>query len=203
MSRAGSWSRKLPARTSSTSLHSAGEALSTDTARGRLLSAAITMILVPLPRRVGPMAKPLFWRSRKLHLRTPRSDSTCRARTDARQATSAPLPASRFAPTAETGGGRSGREDTSPATRAIALRFPAPRKLHSTQSACHATDDRDYQPAARPAALALQPATVLRLTPNVRPLALAEKQRATPECTKLLRQMFMRLVLGSMSALGS
>src|SRR6266581_1779742 len=43
MSRAGRWSRKLPARTYSTSWHSAGEALSTDTARGRLLSAAIAM----------------------------------------------------------------------------------------------------------------------------------------------------------------
>ena len=43
---------KLPARTSSTSWHSAGEALWTDTARGRLLSAAIATIFVPLPRRV-------------------------------------------------------------------------------------------------------------------------------------------------------
>jgi hypothetical protein len=50
--RAGSSSRKLPAKTASTSWHSAGEALSTDTARGRLLSATTAMILVPLPRRV-------------------------------------------------------------------------------------------------------------------------------------------------------
>lgn len=41
-------------------LLSAGEALWTDTARGRLLSAATAMIFVPLPRRVGPTAKPLF-----------------------------------------------------------------------------------------------------------------------------------------------
>jgi len=53
-------SRKLPARTYSTSWHSAGEALSTDKARGRLLSAAIAMVFVPLPRRVGPTAKPPF-----------------------------------------------------------------------------------------------------------------------------------------------
>src|ERR1035437_3584554 len=54
MSFSGSSSRKLPARTSSTSWHSLGEALWTDTARGRLLSAAIATIFVPLPRRVGP-----------------------------------------------------------------------------------------------------------------------------------------------------
>ena len=51
---------KLPARTSSTSWHSADEALWTDTARGRLLSAATATIFVPLPRRVGPTASPPF-----------------------------------------------------------------------------------------------------------------------------------------------
>src|ERR1035438_5724603 len=51
---------KLPARTSSTSWHSAGEALWTDMARGRLLSAATATIFVPLPRRVGPTASPPF-----------------------------------------------------------------------------------------------------------------------------------------------
>jgi hypothetical protein len=44
----------------STSWHSAGEALCTHTARGRLLVAAIATIFVPLPRRVGPTAKPPF-----------------------------------------------------------------------------------------------------------------------------------------------
>src|ERR1700676_300407 len=175
MSLAGGWSRKLPARTSSTSLHSAGEALSTDTARGRLLSAAIAMILVPLPRRVGPTAKPPFWRSRTLHPRTPRPDSTCLVRTDARRAASAPLPVSRFAPTAEICGGKSGMEDTSPATRAIAPRCPAPRTPHSAQRACHARDGPDYRPGAPRAALARPPTTVLRLTPNVQPSAIAEK----------------------------
>src|SRR5258707_14822470 len=60
MSLSGSSSRKLPARTSSTSRQSAGEALWTETAGERLLSAAIATILVPLPRRVGPTAKSLF-----------------------------------------------------------------------------------------------------------------------------------------------
>ena len=57
-------------RTSSTSLHSAGEALATDTAKGRLLPAATATIFVPLPRRVGPTAKPPFSRSRRWHRRT-------------------------------------------------------------------------------------------------------------------------------------
>src|SRR5512135_2580499 len=70
MRRAGNSSRKLPARTSSTSRHSAGEALCTDTARGRLLAAAIATIFVPLPRRVGPTARPPFSaRERRIHER--------------------------------------------------------------------------------------------------------------------------------------
>src|ERR1700721_1456694 len=153
------------------------------------------MILVPLPRRVGPMAKPPFWRSRRLHPRTPRPDSVCLAHADAAPEASALLPVFRFAPTAEIGGDRSGMEDISPATRAIAPQCQAPRTPHSAQNACHATDDRDYRPAARRAAPALPPTTVLRLTPNVQPSALAEKHRAPTECTKRTPQMFMRLVL--------
>ena len=44
----------------STSLVSCGEALATYTARGRPWPSLIAMILLPLPRRVGPMAEPLF-----------------------------------------------------------------------------------------------------------------------------------------------
>jgi len=153
------------------------------------------MIFVPLPRRVGPTAKPPFSRSRRLHPRTPRPDSTCLAHTDAAPANSAPLPISRFAPIAEICGGKSGMEDTSPVTRAIAPRYPAPKTPHLAQSACHATDDRDYPTDALHAAPVRQPTTVLRLTPNVPPYAIAEKHRATPECTKRQPQMFMRLVL--------
>lgn len=63
-------------------------------------------------------------------------------------------------------------------SRAIGPRCPTPRTPHSAQSACHATDDHDYGPVARHATPAPQPATVLRLTPDVLPSALAEKHRA-------------------------
>jgi hypothetical protein len=39
---------------------SCGEALATSTAKGRPWPSLIAMILLPLPRRVGPMAEPLF-----------------------------------------------------------------------------------------------------------------------------------------------
>jgi len=99
--RAGNSSRKLPARTSSTSWHSAGEALCTDTARGRLLVVAIATIFVPLPRRVGPTAKPPFWRSRKWHPRMPRLGSTDRAHGGAAPVAAAPVPASHSVPIVE------------------------------------------------------------------------------------------------------
>lgn len=66
---------EAPGKNLFASWHSAGEAPWTDTARGRLLSAAIATILVPLPGRVGPTAKPLFWRSQKWHRRTLRPNS--------------------------------------------------------------------------------------------------------------------------------
>jgi len=169
MSLAGSWSRKLPARTSSTRLHSAGEALSTDTARGRLLSAAIAMILVPLPRRVGPTAKPPFWRLRRLHPRTLRPDSTCLAHASAAPAVSAPPPVCRFAPTAGICDGRSGRADTFPATRATAHLCPAPTAHRSIPRACHATAGHDYPPAEPHVALARQSTIGRRSTPSVLP----------------------------------
>jgi hypothetical protein len=58
------------------------------------------MIFVPLPRRVGPTAKPPFWRSRKSHPRTLLPGSASLAGADAAPAASAPLPASCCAPTA-------------------------------------------------------------------------------------------------------
>lgn len=197
MSRAGSSSRKLPARTYSTSWHSAGEALSTDTARGRLLPAAIAMILVPLPRRVGPSAKPLFWRSRKWHQRTPLPGSVFLAHADAGQAASAPAPVCRCAPTAESDDGRSDREDTFPASPAIAPRFPAPRALRSKQHECHATAGRDYPHAEPDAAPAPPLPTVHRSVPNVQSLALRGYLRAPTESHEIAPQLFMRLVLVS------
>src|SRR5580698_3822016 len=126
MSRTGSWSRNLPARTSSRSWHSAGEALWTDTARIRLLQAAIATILVPLPRRVGPTARPPFSRPRRLPPRTPHLGSACSAHTGAATVVLVLLQASRSVSTAGTGDGRSETVDTSQATPAIALPCPEP-----------------------------------------------------------------------------
>jgi hypothetical protein len=77
------------------------------------------------------------------------------------------FPVSRFAPTAETCDGKSGTEDTSPPTRAIAPRCQAPKTPRSARSACHAMDGLGYRPVARHAAPAQQPTTALRLIPNV------------------------------------
>lgn len=127
----GSSLRKLPARTDSTSWHSAGEALSIATARGRLLPVAIAMIFVPFPRRDGPMARPPFLRSRRWHRRTLRPTSTVRVPANGAPEHAAPLPVSRFSPIAEIAGDMSGTADTSLAALAIARRFPTPIKLHS------------------------------------------------------------------------
>jgi hypothetical protein len=70
MSRTGSSSRKLPARTYSTSWHSAGEALSTDTARGRLLSAADSDDFRALAAASGPDGEAPFLRLRKWRRRS-------------------------------------------------------------------------------------------------------------------------------------
>jgi hypothetical protein len=197
MSRAGSSSRKLPARTSSTSRHSAGEALWTDTARGRLLPAAIATIFVPLPRRVGPTARPPFSRSRRLHPRTLLPGSACPAHGGAAPTASAPPPVSPSVSTAGIGDGRSGTADTSQATRAIALRYPEPTTRRSAPRECHATDGHSYRPDAHHAAPAPQLPTVPQSIPSVLPSAYAETLRASPECTILKHQMFMRLVLAS------
>src|SRR5579875_2318994 len=150
MRRAGRRSRKLPAKTSSTSWHSAGEALSTATARGRLLPAATTMILLPLPRR--PDREAPFWRSRRWHPRTLRPDSVGPARVIGCPGVAAPLPTCRCAPVAETVGGRSGTADIAPAAPAIARPFLAPTRLRSAPRACHARGVPDHRYAAVAAA---------------------------------------------------
>src|SRR5271167_5013041 len=183
MSRAGNSSRKLPARTSSTSWHSAGEALCTDTARGRLLAAAIATIFVPLPRRVGPTPSPLFSRSRRSRPQRPLLTSTCLAPADAVPAVAAPLPVFRSAPIAGIYDGRSGREDIFPAARATAPRCPVPIARHAARPGCRATDG----PACRPGAAVATPVPPLpivrRSAPSGHALALAEIHRASPECT--------------------
>ena len=154
-------------------------------ARGRLLSAAIATILVPLPRRVGPTAKPLFWRSRKLHPRTPLPDSACLVRTAAAPAASALVPTCPCESTAGTAGGRSGTKGTSPATRATARPCPAPKTHHSTPTACRATAARDCLPGALLATPVPPIPTVHRSTPSVLPSALAETHRASTECHQI------------------
>src|SRR5579875_2743217 len=169
MSLAGSSSRKLPARTSSTSVHSAGEALWTDTASGRLLPAATATIFVPLPRRVGPTARPPFSRSRKWHLRTLLPGSACRVHADVRPAGVKLLPACPNGSTAGSADGRSGTVGTSLEARATALPCPAPTAHRAAPPAYHATDGHGCPPAAQAAAQVLPPPTVLRSTPSVLP----------------------------------
>jgi len=156
------------------------------------------MILVPLPRRVGPTAKPLFSRSRRLHRRTPHPNSACPAHTDAAPEASAPPPASRCESTAGIGDGRSGTEGTSPADRATALRCPEPRTLRSAPRECHATVGHDY------------PIDALKTQHRLRHFPLFFGQLPA-SCHRRLRRysehlqnapshalkMFMRLVLGS------
>ncbi len=154
ISLAGNWSRKLPGRAHSTNWHSTGEALSTATARGRLVPAVTAMILVPLPRRVGPTAKPLFWRWRKWHLQTLRPDSTGLVREDAVPAQSKPVPVCRCGPTAESGDGRSEMVDTCREVHATTLRCPTPAVHHSVRLWCRAMDGRAHrrdEPDAAPA----------------------------------------------------
>jgi len=194
--RAGNSSRKLPARTSSTSWHSAGEALCTDTARGRLLVAAIATIFVPLPRRVGPTAKPPFWRSRKWHPRMPRLGSTDRARGGAAPGAAAPVPASHSVPIAGTGGDRSGKADIFRAVHATVPRCPTPRAHHAGRRVCRAMDDHAYRRGVAAAAPAPPLPTVHRSDPNGHASAQSEISRASPECLQSGFDLFMRLVLG-------
>src|SRR6185437_14968066 len=158
----------------------------TDTARGRLLSATAT-IFVPLPRRVGPTARPLFSRSRRLYPRTPLPDSACLAHAEAAPAASAPPPACHRAPTAGTCDGRSGAADTSPAARAIAHPGPEPTTRHSAQHWYHATGALDYRHDAAVAAPAQLRPIVRRSTPSVPSSAHSKIHRASPESHQFAR----------------
>jgi hypothetical protein len=197
---AGNSSRKLPARTSSTSWYSAGEALCTDTARGRLLVAAMATIFVPLPRRVGPTAKPPFWRSRRLHRLTPRPSSTGRTHIGVAPVAAMPPPASRFVPTTGIGGGRLGTVGISPAVRAIARRCPRPTTHHAIRHRCRATDDRAHPTDAAVAAPVPLISTVRHSAPNGHASAHSEISRACPECYQDGLHPFMRLVLDGMDS---
>jgi len=117
------------------------------------------------------------------------------ARAGAGQAVSAPAPVCRCAPTAESDHGRSDRADISPASPAIALRFPTPRALRSKRHECHATAGRDC-PHAEPGVASAPPLpTVHRSVPNVQSLALRGHLRAPTESHEIAPELFMRLVL--------
>ena len=174
ISLSGSSSRKHPARTASTSLHSAGEALSTATARGRPSPEAIATILVPLPRLVGPTAKPPFWRSQKSHPRTLRPDGVCLAHADVWPAGAVPQPTCPHQPTAENAGGRSGTEDTWPASRPTARRCRESRARRSAPLAYRARDGHDCPHAALDARSAPPLPTVRLSVPNGLPWQSAE-----------------------------
>src|SRR5512146_1864684 len=167
MSRAGSSLRKLPARTSSRSWHSLGDALWTLTARGRLLAAAIARILVPLPRRVGPTAKPLFSRWQTWRQQTPLPDSVCPPHADVLPADARLLPICRSGPTAGNGDDRFETEDICQATLATGLRFPVPREPRSKHFAYHATAVPVCRNGARAAALAPTSPTARQSLPSV------------------------------------
>jgi hypothetical protein len=186
---------QLPARTSSTSWHSAGEALCTETARGRLLLAAIATIFVPLPRRVEPTARPPFWRSRRSHRRTPRPSSTARAYAGVAPVAAAPPPASRFAPTAGIGDGRFGTTGIAPAVHATARRCLGPTTPQATRRVCRATDDPVHPTAAAVAAPVPPTFIVRRSLPSVPASAHSEISRASPECHLHSLPPFMRLAL--------
>src|SRR6202049_2531244 len=98
------------------------------------------MIFVPLPRRVGPTAKPLFSHWRTWHLQKLRRDSVVHVREGFGPAVSMPVPAYPCAPTAESGDDRSETVDTSQAVRGTEPRCPAPTVPRSARHAYRATD---------------------------------------------------------------
>ena len=157
------------------------------------------MIFVPLPRRVGPTAKPPFWRSRRSHPRTPLLSSTGRAHAGAWPAVAGTLPASHSAPIAGIYDGRSGKADTSPAVPATVLQCPTPIARHAARRGCRATDDHAYPPGAA-VATPVPPLPIVRQSaPNGHASAHSEISRASPECHQTAFQLFMRLVLVSMA----
>lgn len=80
--RGGRSSTKRASSVAGTRCGSYGEALATCTARGRPWPSQIAMILLPLPRRVGPTAAPLFSPRRRSHRRRLPSGPVCRGRAD-------------------------------------------------------------------------------------------------------------------------
>ena len=123
--------RKRASRVAGTRCGSYGEALATCTAIGRPWRSQIAMILVPLPRRVGPIAAPLFSPRRRSRRRRLHSDRSCRGRGGPRRGVAA---ADRGGPSAARAGsddGRFGTADSATAGRATARRCAGPTARRS------------------------------------------------------------------------
>jgi hypothetical protein len=140
-------------------------------------------------------AEPPFWRWRRWHPRTLLPDLAVSARADAVPAASVLLPAGRSAPTAGTGGGTSGMEDISPASRATVPRFPELRAHHSAPREYHATG-RPRLSARRIGHSTGSTTADCSSFSSQRPVtALRGYPRAAPGSDEFASQVFMRLVL--------
>jgi len=126
-------------RVAGTRCGSYGEALATCTAIGRPWRSQIAMILLPLPRRVGPTAEPLFsprrtWRRRRL-----RRDRFFRGPANLPRAAAAATPAGRIVATVGNVDGRSDTADSDGEDRAMVRRCARSR---GPRSARHADQPR-------------------------------------------------------------
>jgi len=149
-------------------LHSAGEALSTVTAKGRPSPEAIATIFVPLPRLVGPTAKPPFWRSRTSHPRMLHLDSTSHVHKGIWLKVAAPQPSCLRQPIAGTGDGRSDTADTWRASRPTAHHGQESRTRRLKPPMCRVRDGCGCPRAAEDARSDPPISTVRLSVPNGR-----------------------------------
>src|SRR5258708_349331 len=105
------------------------------------------MILVPLPRRVGPTAAPLFSPRRTWRRRTLPRDRSCRGRADPPRVVAGADRVGRTVAIAESADGTFGTGDNAVAGRATERRCAAPRVRRSVPRAHRPTDARDHQAA--------------------------------------------------------
>src|SRR6266404_4045684 len=112
--RLGNFRQKQFLNVGSTSLVSCGEALATQVARGKPWPSARAMTLVPLPRFVGPTARPLFLNSRRSRPGKSRKDPICRVYANPRLILEEFLERFLVGSTAEIVGDTSDRVDIAP-----------------------------------------------------------------------------------------
>ena len=137
--------RKRASRVAGTRCGSYGEALATCTATGRPWRSQIAMTLVPLPRRVGPIAAPLFSPRRRSRRRRLHSDRSCRGPGGPRRGVAA---ADRGGPSAARAGsddGRFGTADSATAGRATARPCAGPTARRSSPPADRSTAGRAHR----------------------------------------------------------